>query len=339
MDLLKKIIFLSFSLFILILFIWALYLPKKDVTQTLSTVIQEQKERFDLYYKGVTLSETSNGVKYWEIRAATSSVNKSTNIASMENTEGTFFEKNSPVLKFTAPSAKWRMDTKEITLYKPVGYDAKAEKNNLLSIFARPKPNYFQFPAYGEKGSGFFFQSEKLLWSMKDKKIICNEGLWIQKGKVSGLAQNLQADVAMEKVKLYGKPRVNIADTITTVIEAKEFLIDNTNDIITANDNVKIKADDIIVTASNGEYDQANNLLTLKGTVEAKYKDFKARSDNAMYNINAKKLVLSKNARLLRNQSSLTGEKVIIDTTTKHVSITGQSKIVIPEEEITQESK
>lgn len=338
MELLKKIIFLSFILFILILFVWALYIPKHDVTETISTVIKEQKDRFDLYYKGITLQEISNGVKYWEIKAAQSLINKSTNIASLENTEGTFFKDKNPVLKFKAPKAIWKIHKKEIILYKPIGYDANAEKNNLLAFFSKPTPNYFQFPSYSSKTKGFFFQSEKLKWDLKTKAINCEDGLWIQKGQISGIAQNLKADVAMENVIISGNPRIYLSNENPTMLEASGFLIDNIHDTIHALKGVTITSSGSQIKALNAVYNDFKKNIQIKGNVIATYKDFIAKSDEANYNLTTRKIELVKKSTLLKGKSVLAGEKIIIDLQTKNVSVIGKSKVIIPDEELTIES-
>ena len=124
MEIAKKILFAIFSFFILFLFIWALYLPKSDVNRTIADIFTGQKNKIDLIYKGVVFEEIDNGVKYWELKAASSSLDNRSKIVVFENTKGTFFKNSSPTLYFVSPNASWFIDSKKIILIKPLGFDS-----------------------------------------------------------------------------------------------------------------------------------------------------------------------------------------------------------------------
>lgn len=341
MDIFKNILFTIFCIFILVLFIWALYIPKQDITQTISQTLKEQTQKLDLLYKGVTFQEVSNGIKYWEMKARTSSVNNSTGIATLEETNGTFFSNGKPTLKFKAPNAIWKMAEKEIILIKPIGYDAKTEEKG-FSIFDNSQEkalSYFELPSrYEGKGKGFFFKAENLSWSLKDQEIVCENGLWIKKGEISGLAETLKADVSLEKIKILGHPKVFISDTVPSQLDANEFDIDNPKNTLTAKDDVVLTTNQIIVKTKTAIYDQGDNTIKLMGNVSAKYKQFTATADFAAYNLKTQTIILSGNPGLQKGSSSLTGDSVIINTRTKNFSVIGKSKIIVPEKELTQES-
>lgn len=340
MEFIKKLIFFSFSLFILILFVWALYIPKQDIKDTISQTLEEQKGRLDLFYKGVTFQETSNGVKYWEIKAKTSSVNNDLGIATLESTEGTFFSRGKPTLKFIAPKAVWQINKKEIFLYKPTGFDANADKKHIASIYTNHKaPSYFELPArYAGNGRGFFFKAENLSWSIKDKKIVCDNGIWLKKGEISGLAKILQADVGLEKVMISGDPKVYLTNDVIALLEAKKFEIDNPTNRLTAKDNVKLTANNIVVKTKIATYEQETNLVKLSGGVSALYKNYKSWSKIASYDIKKQLMTLSDKAVLKRGSSILSGNSVIINIKSKTFSVKGKSKIVVPEKELTREA-
>lgn len=338
MGFFKKALFFLFALFILALFVWALYLPKQDISAFVSETIKEQKQQFDLFYRGVTLQEISNGVKYWEIKAVTSTINETAGTASLETTEGTFFEKGEPVLRFKAPLALWRMERKQIVLFNPVGYDAKTDKGTLQKILMPDKPNYFRIPS-GRKGlSGeFYFRSQKLSWDMKSQMILCEEGLWLEKGDISGMARRLKADVGMKNVTISGSPRVYIANDIPAVIEAESFVIDSVEDVMEARNGVRMTSNEIMVNSSAAAYRQAEGMLILSGGVTAVHSDFSARGDSAEYKVKEQKMTITGNCSLRHGSSVLTGENIEVDMKSRRMAIKGRTRIVIPEEELKKE--
>ncbi|MBI5701182.1 hypothetical protein HZC34_04975 [Candidatus Saganbacteria bacterium] len=337
MEFLKRFSLFIFCVFILILFVWALYAPKQDVTKQLAKTIEEQKDRLDLLYKGVTFQETLNGVKYWEIKAKSSSINRSTSIASLEGTEGTFFEKGLPTLKFVSPAASWFMDKKEIKLKKVIGYDAKSDQKDIEELKAQDHnvPSYFELPgSYKGRGKGFFFKSENLSWNIKDKQLVCDNGLWLKKGEIAGLARKLTSDVAMEKVRISGDPKINISNGVPAMLRAKEFEVDSVRNILTAKDGVSLNANDIKIAASQAAYEQDSGNIKLAGGVAVNYKNYKATSSTALYSVKNENMVLSKDAKLFRDGSTLSGQEIFVDIKTRAFSVRGKSKIVVPEKEL-----
>lgn len=342
MEFLKKLSFFLLVIGILGLFVWALYAPKQDVAQNLiNATLKEQKKRSDLFYKGVTFQETEKGVKYWEIKAKTSSINNSTKIASLEGTNGTFFQKGKPVLTFIAPSAIWQMDKKQIDIYRAVGYDANSDKASIDSIIKKSKdmPTYFELPAkYKGKGRGFFFKAENLSWDINDKNLFCKNGLWLQKGNISGMAKTLTGDVALEKVIISGNPIMYISNGYPAQLQAEQFAVDSKKNELSAKNGVTLTANKIILKTERAVFDQDKNIIHLSGGVTAVHKNYKALSQNAEYAIIQEKIILTKKAKLIRGKVELTGDKVAINVKTRSFSISGKSRIVIPEDEITKES-
>ena len=332
MELLKKISFFIFVLFILLLFVWALYVPKKDVTDMIQSTLDEQKGKLDLFYKGVAFQETINGIKYWEIKAKTSSINKTTGIASLEETEGTFFRDKKPTLMFVAPYAVWKMNEREITLINPIGYDSKSKNSSVIASLQNKNGNYFQFPSSNDKkDKGFIFKAQKLVWSIKNKAIVCDKGLWIKKGEISGHAQRLKGDTSMEKIEISGNPVINIVNSNISTIEADKFLMDRNKDLIIASGKGTFKIDEIKGSTGKAIYNQKEKNLYLIDNVIIKYKDFKATSNQAKYNIFDQKIVLVDNSKLTRELSEVTGDSIEIDIKSKKVAILGKSRAIIPD--------
>ena len=83
----------------------------------------DRLKRADLSFKDVTFEEVVAGIKYWQLKATTAKINKSTEIATLRQANGTFFKKGRAVLCFKSPAAIWDMKNKQIVLDKPLGYD------------------------------------------------------------------------------------------------------------------------------------------------------------------------------------------------------------------------
>ena len=335
-DLLKKLSFFLLVAFILFLFVWALYLPKQDVTKTISQTIEEQKSRIDLLFEGVTFQESQNGIKYWEIKARTSSLNKSTGKADLKNAVGTFFRSGKPALKFIAPRVFWDMNKKEILLKEPIGYDTKAEARVQEFLKQAKSISTFILPARAlKKGEGYFFKARELFWQLKTEQIICRGGIYLKKGEISGLADRLESDVALEKIKIYGNPCVlNLINNTVNTIEAQNFTVDGANDEVSASGGIILTANGLKLTSDQLNYKQNNDTIFFKPSVKLTYQDAQAKSATAAYNVKDQVISLEKNAELTRNGSTLTGDKVMVSLKNKTFKVFGKTKIVIPGDDI-----
>lgn len=315
-------------------------MPKQDISKKIEKTIKEQKDLADLSYKGVTFQEVLNGTKYWEINAKTSSINQSTGIASLEDTFGTFFKDGVPTLNFSAPRALWAMDKKQIDLINPVGYDARYDKATVLDLLSASKnrKSFFNFPKkYNSKG--FFFKAENLNWNVSNKELICNQGLIFQKGNIKGQARKLEGDVALEKVKVSGNPKFDFETRPRASITAKEFELNNKLNTITATNGVILTANEIQIETETSTYDINKSVIKLRGGVTATYKNMLANSLHADYDTKNQLITLTRGAKLINNGSVLTGDKILINIKSKTFSVIGQSKIIIPEEELSGESR
>ncbi len=233
------------------------------------------------------------------------------------------------------------MTKKEIHLINPIGYDAKADEKKLSLIFPenRKGKSYFEFPSrYKGNGEGFFFTAQNLSWNLADQQVVCNDGIWLKKGAISGFSQKLQADVALEKVKISGHPKIQVSDTIPTVLEAVDFEVDNPKNILTARNDVVLTANQIKIETKTATYEQSRDLIKLGDRVSASYRQFKALSDFAVYNLKSQMISLTGKPKLLRGSSMLVGDEVSVNIKKKSFSVKGQSKITIPEKELTEES-
>lgn len=308
MEFLKRLGFLAFVLFILFLFVWALYLPKEEIADTITRTLEQQRERLDLFFQGVTFQESSNGVKYWEIQARSSSLNNTTGLATLEEATGYFYESGRPALKFISPRAYWQMKQKEIYLENPLGYDVKSEGHirEFLSEIKDKDVSVFSLPArYRTSGEGTLFKAKKLSWKMINKKLLCEGGIWLNKGEITGTGDTLQADVGLKKVLLYGHPRIVIMNEYPTQIVADEFEVDTPSDTVLARRRVEMQSGQIKVTADKAVYDQRAQTVTL-----------------------------TENTRIYRRGSWLSGNTIVFSVKDKTFKVQGKTRVVIPEEEI-----
>ncbi|MBI5698978.1 LPS export ABC transporter periplasmic protein LptC [Candidatus Saganbacteria bacterium] len=308
MEFLKRLGFSAFVLFILFLFVWALYLPKEEIATTISRTLEQQRDRLDLFFQGVTFQESSNGVKYWEIKAKSSSLNNTTGLATLEEATGYFYESGRPALKFISPRAFWQMDQKEIYLENPLGYDVKSEGSirKFLAEIKDKDVSVFSLPArYRTSGEGTLFKAKRLSWRMTNKKLLCEGGIWLNKGEITGTGDTLQADVGLKKVLLLGHPRVVIMNEYPTQIVADEFEVDSPSDTLLARGRVEMQSGQIKVSANKAVYDQRAQTVTLTG-----------------------------NTRIYRQGSWLSGKTIVFSVKEKTFKVQGQTRVVIPEEEI-----
>ncbi len=335
MDFFKKAGFFIFVAFVLFIFVWALYVPKEEVSEIIQKTIAEQKDKSDLFYKKVIFKETHDGIKYWEIKAKTSSINKTKSIALLKDTEGLFFEKGKPSLKFIAPKAVWLMDKKEITLENPIGYDVKASDYFVKSLKEKimSSKNFFNFSS-GARDT-FFFKAENLEWNMKDQKLVCDKGIWIQKGNIDGTAKTLKGNVSLEKVEISGNPKILVKNgKEISILKAPVFYIDSTKNTISAFGPVSLEANEILIKTQTATFEQDINLISLDGSIEALYKNFVAKSDHGNYDIKKQTVALFGSPLLSQGESFVSGKEITVDVKKRNFSIRGGTKILIPEKEI-----
>jgi len=339
MNFLKKLPIYILLLVLSGLAFWAIFVPKEDFVKRVTQRLEEQKERADLFFRGVTVAEIVDGKKYWELRAISSELNKTTNITNLTTVRGTFFEKGNPELRIIAPTAVWHMKEKEIYLSEPIGYDTKFEKafrHKLGSLRKLKDPRaIFNLPHEGD--SGYWFKAHNLAWKLATKKINCTDGIMLAKGNIVVLSDELEADVAMENVKLIGSPRANVDDNITC--EATTIKVDSKNDLIYALGGSRMLRSDAVITSDSALYRQRSRELELLGNVHVTSKDLEAWGNNALYLVDSERAVLSGEARALRGNNALSGDEVSILFKEDKVTVSGRTQVKISGSELTREAR
>jgi len=335
--------FASVAAVILGFFFWAIYSPKNDIHEVIARKLESESTKSDVAFNIVTFSEVSDGIKYWQLNAASSTINKTTGIAYLSIVDGVFYRDGQPTLKFLAPKAVWQMNKKEISLIEPFGYDVRSEqelKEEIKKIGGVKRLfSYFSLPSEKpeSKSKGYWFKSKRLEWKLSTKKLYCEGGIMLTKGDITIKAKNLEADTGLEKVMLTGETSAMLyseKDRSRINITATSFLVDSKIDMVYAYDNVGIKSKSASIYSINAIYDQKDKKIALIEGVILSSKDINAWSDFATYSLSDYIAELSGNARATKGESELQGEKIIVLTEEGRLFVLGRSKAKIHESEI-----
>ncbi len=334
-----RLTLIFFLLFIIGIFTWALFSPKQDISEKIHKTIKAQEKIADLAFKDVTFEEVVNGKKYWQLQAKKALVNKSTNLATLKDSEGTFFKNGKPTLLFSSPASLWDMKKKEILLDQPIGYDPSL-KNDITKLSQRPNnQSIFNLPQLYGKSSGFWFKANNLSWKVDDQKLLCIGNIRLNKGEVTGYCGKLEGDVGFEKVLLEEKPTVVIQqkNNTPTTLEAKIFEIRSKENLILAYGSPQIIWKEAVILAQFIKYNQKERVLNLNGRAKITYKDIVAWGNSANYYIDDDIIEIIGNAQAKQGENRLKGKKIRVDLKDQKISVVGKGKIVISEEGILEQ--
>jgi lipopolysaccharide transport protein LptA len=336
MKLLYRLILIAFVGFIVGIFVWALFAPREDISDRITRTFREQEKKADLSFKEVTFEEIVNGVKYWQLSAQTAKVNKSTSISTLKDSKGIFYKNGKAVLRFISPAALWDMKKREIHLDQPIGYDVSLERriSALIKTIKKSRYSVFNLPKMYNKGMGYWFKARNLSWKFSDQKMTCSGGIVLNKGEITGYADRLDGDVAMERIILQGDPKivVNLDQKAPITVEAEMFEVISAKDIILAEGNPVILWKDAKIYSDNIKYLQKDKKLELSGTVNVQYRDIDAWGNTAEYFSEEDKIILKGNARARQADNKLSGEKVMVSLRDQKISVMGRGKAIITEE-------
>lgn len=316
-------------------FIWGL-LPRDDYGKKVFETLQQEKQKADVVLDDATLAEVVNGVKYWELLAKTSSMNNTTGKADLTKVDGLFFDSGTPTLKFLAPTAVWNMRGNEIFLQDPIGYDIRSE-TSVKEMIAKEQAASNGISRFhlstrntGRSFEGYWFEAKNLEWKLSTKKLLCNGSISLTKGNVVINAEHLDADVGLQMVRLTGAPSAEIVtDGGSITMNADEFLVDSTKDVMIANRNVVIKKSGSVINADRSTYSQKDNSVALSGSVKLADGEIVANSNSANYNLTARAVTLTDNARARRGQSEISGEKMTVLLGQNRIIVEGRTKAQI----------
>ena len=305
--------FFLLVLILVLIFGWALFNPEENLTLKVSKKIEEQKQKSDLFMKGATFSEAVGGNKFWEIKAITSFINKSTQKAEMNEINGTFFKDGKPSLKIIAPKVFWDMRNKRIEVISPLGYQDKSK-----------------------------FETSSLIWSLDDKKITAKEKIVFERDNVTVTAGSMKADTDLEMMVLQNSPFALIKIKGLPDIEVRSgvFKVNAKTGFLSASGSAELKRGDLLIKSDEISFDAKQSILFAKGDTKITYKDISAVCLTARYSTKKDIVSLFTGVALNRGGNQLNGEKIDLNLKDETISIKGKkSRAVIEEELISSEVK
>lgn len=145
------IIFLSLSA----LMLWA-FITAGIITHNFNrNVIKGLEDRQEIDISGIILTESKNGLKYWEMYAETGSYTNKNNIAMLNNIIGNFYKGKDVAMSFEATKGTYNEKKKQIILYD----------NTFIAL-----------------KDGISLSTDRLIWSGSDKDILVKGNIKINKG-------------------------------------------------------------------------------------------------------------------------------------------------------------
>jgi len=134
-----------------------------------------------LTYKGNSIIEEKNGKRLWELAAETIEVDVATKNISMKNLKGTFYQENGGQIQITAPVAIMDSKTKEIIMKGNIQATAKDGAN---------------------------FTAQEIHWSSQEERFYGSGNVFLMKGDAILTGDNIESDINMGKVKVYGHAKI-----------------------------------------------------------------------------------------------------------------------------------
>ncbi|MFH1541871.1 MAG: LptA/OstA family protein [bacterium] len=338
MKLSTKIILGAITIFFIGIFAWVAFSPKEDISERIYRTLKEQENQADMAFKQVSFEEVVAGIKYWQLIAETAMVNKSTQLSTLKISKGNFYQNGKPVLSFNSPIALWDMKKKEIFLDQPLGYDVSL-KDKIEGLLAQQKAgaaSIFNLPKLYAKNPGYWFQAKNLSWKLATQQLICSGNIILNKGEITGRADRLTSDVGLQNIILDGRPVLTIEPTNSSPItlEAVSFQVISPKDEIIASGAPEIRWEEANILAGKMKYLQAENILELSDRVKVNYMDIEAWGDSAQYFTEEQTIILSGKARATQGENTLAGKKVRLSLKDKKISVIGQGKVVITDEDL-----
>ncbi len=307
----RTISFIIMVSFISGIFFWAVFAPKEDVSLKIERQLEEQKKRSDLYIKGVTFSEIVRGVKYWEIKALTSQVNKDKGMAELKDVNGTFFKRNIPSMKFISPRVDWDMNKKEIVIDDIIGFEKDMK-----------------------------FKAPRVRWSLDSQRISSEGEVFFEQSGSRLRADILNADAGLDTIEFSGKAGATVSSSGRTIdVKADRFLVDGRSGTVMASGTASARSGELSILSGVISFDKRSYSIGASKNVRIKFRDTGASAENATYNTRTETVTLSGNAKAEKEDSKLSGNTLKLDLRNNKMSVEGRSKVFIDDEVISREVK
>ena len=148
---------LYFLIFLILFFVllWA-FITAGIITHNFNrNVLKGAEDKQEIDVSGVILTESKNGLKYWEMYAETGSYTNKDNIAMLNNIIGNFYKDKEVAMSFEASKGTYNEKKKQIILYD----------NTFIAL-----------------KDGISLSTDRLIWSGSDKDILIKGNIRINKG-------------------------------------------------------------------------------------------------------------------------------------------------------------
>lgn len=177
----KKLYVIVFSI-VIIGCIWA-FASAAIITKNFKLdIVNNVVGKEELKVRGVFVTETKEGEKYWEIFADEAQMDSENRTAILYKPIGNFYDKNEVVMSFKSDKGTYEEETKKITLY-----------DNTLIVYK----------------DGTNVTANKFIWAGKDEDIIAqdnvvisrSDGAFVIKGQEAVLSNNMTHFMIKDKTE------------------------------------------------------------------------------------------------------------------------------------------
>lgn len=185
-----------FALFVIIFVacIWA-FVSAAVITKNFKRdIINSALEKEELKVRGLFVTETKEGQKYWEVYAEEGQVDSESKVVLLYQPIGNFYDKdNNVIMSFKSDKGTYQEDNKKIILY-----------DNILIVYK----------------DGTYVKADKLIWAGKDEDTVAlGHVKIIQDGKVTTSGDKAILSNQMTHFSIEGQTKTEITDAAGSKIE------------------------------------------------------------------------------------------------------------------------
>jgi len=180
----KKKFYLIGSILLIIAILWA-FIAATVITKNFNTSdVTDNADQQKVDARGIIITETKDGQKYFEIYGETGRYDNEENLAILNNVVGNFYKNGTVAMSFQSSKGSYNEETKVITLYENT-YIVIQDDTSL--------------------------SADKFVWSGSDKETIAEGNVKIKKsGEMYALADKCIISPEYEKFKIVGKTQTKI---------------------------------------------------------------------------------------------------------------------------------
>jgi len=183
MDKRKRVYIIAIFLFVFVM-AWA-FISAGVITANFNRdKVKGTQDEQKVDAKGIIITETKEGKKYFEIYGETGHYSNDHSIATLNNVIGNFYRDNEVAMSFQSSKGTYDENTGVITLYE----------NTYIVL-----------------KDGVSLKTDKLVWSGSDKETVAEGHVVINKNKeMSSVADKCVIGIDYEKFKILGKTQTSV---------------------------------------------------------------------------------------------------------------------------------